>query len=165
MAGNLADWRRGLGSVSRRTPLTIPEGVLGVSDTIVHVWNPEGFLVSASGLQESLQGICKLEDVVSLALPNDKDLPAGVLQLFEIAFVSFDVTLAFFLPELGVSGWRDPAKTAAVDMPETPVNKNYLFMPDQHKVRVAGQIAAMQGIAITHLMNKRTNNHFRQSIL
>jgi hypothetical protein len=103
--------------------------------------------------------------VAGLALPNNKDFPALVSQFFEIAFISFDVSLAFILPEFWVCGGFNSAVTAVVHMPETAVNKDYLFVPDHYKVRMAGQVAAMQGITITHSMNKRTHGYFRRGIL
>ena len=67
-------------------------------------------------------------DVFCLALPDDKDFPAGLSQFSEIAFVSIDVALSFCLPEFFACGWCNFTITAAMDVPETAMNKNDLLM-------------------------------------
>jgi hypothetical protein len=96
-----------------------------------------------------------------LTFPDDEDLPAGFTEGFEITTVSFDISPAFILPEFGVCGRGDPAKTTAVHMPETAVNEDYLFVSDQHNIRVAGKVAAIKGITITHSMDEGANDYFR----
>jgi hypothetical protein len=63
-----------------------------------------------------------------------------------------------------VCGGFDSAITTAVDMPKATMNEDYLFVPDQHKVRMAGQITAMQSVTITHSMNKGTHSYFGRSV-
>jgi len=45
---------------------------------------------------------------------------------------------------------------------ETAVNEDDFFVPDKDDIGMAGKVAAMQGITITHLMNYGTDNYFRQ---
>ena len=79
----------------------------------------------------------ELADISSPAFPDNKNPPAGGSQLFEIAFVAFDVTLAFFLPELCMRGRLDPAVAAAMHVPETTMNEDDLFVPYEYKVGIA----------------------------
>jgi hypothetical protein len=103
--------------------------------------------------------------MASLALPYNEDFPAGFSQFFEIAIVSFDVSPAFVLPEFCVRGRPDLSITAVMYMPETAVNKDYLFVSYKYNIRVAGEITAMKSVTITHSMNKGTNDYLRQGIL
>jgi len=100
-----------------------------------------------------------------LAFPYDENFPASEAEFFEIAFVAFNISPAFVLPEFFVCCGFDSTVTAAVHMPETAVDKDYFFVPDHHKVRVTGQVTAMQGITKTYSMNDGTNSYFRRGIL
>jgi hypothetical protein len=76
-----------------------------------------------------LQFFSKLLKIPGLTFPYDEDFPAGLAQLSEIAFVTFDVSLAFILPEFFMCGGFNSAVTALMDMPKTAVDKNYFLMP------------------------------------
>lgn len=54
------------------------------------------------------------------------------------------------------------AETAIMHMPETAVNEDYFFVSDKDDIGMAGKVAAMQGITITHSMNNGTDNYFRR---
>jgi hypothetical protein len=111
------------------------------------------------------QFFSKLLKIPGLTFPYDENFPASFAQLSEITFVAFNISLAFVLPKFFVCGRLDFSTLATVYMPETTMNEDYLFVPDHYKVRVTGQVTTMQGIAITHSMNKRTHDYFRRSIL
>jgi hypothetical protein len=52
-----------------------------------------------------------------------------------------------------------------VHVPETTVNEDDFFVFYKNDIRMAGQVAAMQGVTITHSMDDGTNDYFRGSIL
>jgi hypothetical protein len=56
----------------------------------------------------------------------------------EIALVAFNISPAFILPKFSPRRGNNSAVSAAVHMPETAVNKNYLFVFDQNDIRMAG---------------------------
>jgi len=91
--------------------------------------------------------------MTGLAFPYNEDFPAGFAQLFQISPIAFNISVAFYLPEFYVRSRPNAAVTASMYMPETAVNKDYLFVFDQNDIRVAGQVFAMQRISIPNLMN------------
>jgi len=96
-----------------------------------------------------------------VAFPDDKDLPAGGAQNFKISTVAVNVAEAFSLPEIFAGLGDDFPITAIMYMPETAVDEDYLFVSDQNDIRVAGKVAAMEGITITHSMDEGANGYFR----
>ena len=73
-----------------------------------------------------------------LTFPDDEDFPVGVSQFFKISPVTFNISAAFILPESGICGRCDPAKTTAVYVPETAVNEDYFFVLWKDEVRNSG---------------------------
>ncbi len=69
--------------------------------------------------KKTLQFFNKLLKIPGLTFPYDENFPAGEAEFFEIAFVTFNISPAFILPEFCVCGRRDPAKTAVVHMPRS----------------------------------------------
>jgi len=65
------------------------------------------------------------------------------------------------LPEIFACLGDDFAVAAIMHVPKAAVNEDYLFMSYKHDIRMAGKVAAMQGITITHSMNEGAYNYFR----
>jgi hypothetical protein len=80
-------------------------------------------------------------------------LPAEEAEFFEVAFVASNVAAAFILPKIGPRSGYNSAISATVHMPETAVNKDYLFVSYKHDIRMTGKIASMQNVTITQAMN------------
>ena len=66
-----------------------------------------------------------------LALPYNKDFPAGATEGSEVALVAKDVAFSFFLPEFGICGRGNFTVFAMVHMPETAVKKDDIFCRSQ----------------------------------
>jgi hypothetical protein len=73
-----------------------------------------------------------------VTFPEDEDFPAEEAKFFEITFVAENISPAFILPEFSPRCGYNSAVSAAVHMPETAVNKDYLFVSDKHNIRMAG---------------------------
>ena len=50
-------------------------------------------------------------------------------------------------------------------VPKATMDEYYFLIPDKDYIGMAGKVAAMQGITITHSMNNGTDNYFRRSVL
>ncbi|MGB2808050.1 MAG: hypothetical protein WBC22_09925, partial [Sedimentisphaerales bacterium] len=74
--------------------------------------------------------------VSSLAFPDNKNFPAFSAQFAQISFISGNIALTFYFPELFVCFWHDAAVSAPVNMPETAVDKYNLFMFNRSKFRL-----------------------------
>ena len=97
-----------------------------------------------SGRKEFFEFVDKFGCVANLAFPDDKNFPAFFAELAEISFISCNIALAFYFPELFVCFWYDAAVSTPVHMPETAVDKDDLFMFNKNQVRFAGQIFSMK---------------------
>jgi uncharacterized membrane protein len=71
-------------------------------------------------------------------------LPSERAKDFKVAFVSFNISPAFILPELFVCCGFYLAVSAIVYMPETAVNEDYFFVPDKDNIRMAWEVASMK---------------------
>jgi hypothetical protein len=89
------------------------------------------------------QFFSKLLKISGLTFPYDENFPASSAQLSEIMFVAFNISPAVVLPEFCVCGGCDSTVTAFVHMPKTAVNKDYLFVPYENKVRIARQVSSV----------------------
>jgi hypothetical protein len=59
-----------------------------------------------------------------LTFPDYENFPAFSAQLAQISFISVNITLPFYFPELFVRFWYNPAVSAFVHMPEAAVDEN-----------------------------------------
>jgi hypothetical protein len=97
-----------------------------------------------SGKKKFFKFINKLLCIAYLAFPHDKNFPAFFAQLAEISFISVNISLTFYFPELFVCFWYDAAVSAPVHVPETAVDKYNLFVFNKNYVRFTGQIFSMK---------------------
>ena len=79
-------------------------------------------------------------------------------------FVAFNISTAFILPEFSPRRRYNSAVSTAVHMPKAAVNKDYFFVFDQNDIRMAGKVASMQSVTVTHSMDDGTNDYFRRSV-
>lgn len=97
-----------------------------------------------------------------MAFPDGEDLPAQRFKFSGIAFVAFNISTTFILPEIFAGLGDDFPITAIMHMPETAVDEDDFFVSDKNDIGMAGKVAAMQGVTITHSMNNGTDDYFLQ---
>lgn len=64
--------------------------------------------------------------IFELALPDDKDAPAPLLQQTQVHCIAFNRVVELAIPKVLIGGGSCRSGTVGVTMPEAAVDKNYL---------------------------------------
>ncbi len=79
--------------------------------------------------------------LLQLALPNHQYVPASIDKFFSLMFVSLDISVEFFFPEISSGLWSRGITAALMPVPETTVDEYYSFILGKHYVWLANHLA------------------------
>lgn len=98
------------------------------------------------------------------AFPNDEGAPAFAAQKFANFGVAGLIAGKLCEPELLVGGGRRPAARAGMAVPEAAVNKNDFAPTGKHQVGAAGNVAAVEPIAIAETRHDAADRQLRRRV-
>jgi len=95
-----------------------------------------------------------------LAFPDDQDLPAEFLEGLDVSAVAVAVAGALGLPEFDIGRRRNAPIAAVVHVPITAVDEDDLLEARKNQVGLAGEVFAVQAIAVAEAMDERADEQF-----
>jgi len=116
--------------------------------------------LSTRAVQEDFKAALKIGGVLGLAFPDGEDFPALGLELAEIAAVAGGVAEALGVPILGVVDGVFAFALAGMHVPEAAVNVDYLAVAGQDDIGLAGEVVAVEAIAVAKLVDEFADDHF-----
>src|SRR6185437_13719876 len=100
-----------------------------------------------------------------LALPDNLDAPAGGAELALVAAVAAAVGEELGLPVGAIRGGSSVGRAARMLVPEAAVDEDHLAAAGKHQVRRAGQVAAVQTVAVAGAVDQAADEQLRLSVL
>lgn len=119
----------------------------------------------ASCVQESLDALAERVQIFGFALPNNQYAPAHLAEPLFLLFISHLVASEFRNPIILIRTRETISLRAVVLVPKTSVDEDHLASAGKGQIRAAGQIFAMEPIAVPHAVRQTAHDHFQARIL
>ena len=119
----------------------------------------------ASCVQESLDALAERVQIFGFALPNNQYAPAHLAETLFLLFISHLVAPEFRNPIILIRTRETISLRTVVLVPKTSVDEDHLAAAGKGQIRAAGQIFAMEPIAVSHTVRQTAHDHFQARIL
>jgi hypothetical protein len=117
--------------------------------------------------QKAPDSVFETGNIAQFAFPQYQHSPAVLGKLFLVFKIACPIFLQLWSPKIqagfGQSG--QPATGVEMAVPETAVYEYDLATRGKNQIGLAGQIPAMEAIAVIHAMHQAADFHFRLGIL
>jgi len=118
---------------------------------------------SSCSFQKFLDSASENRFLPDFTFPDNHGTPAEFAKLPPGICVSRPVPREFWFPKRALRS-RLPILSAAVLVPEAPVDEDYLLSRPKDKIGITRQVTGMETISVAHAMDQPPDCHFRFGI-
>jgi len=103
-------------------------------------------------------------DVSQLAFPDHQDAPTGSFQPATIRLIPFLVSIELGAPVRHAACRHRSTVSAAVTVPEAPVNEDDLTATGKHEIRGARKRTDVESVSIAERVDQTPHDHLRRGV-